>query len=74
MLYDATVDCLRKNFRNLMGCQNEASFDKLVSSVASANNPQNEAMICDLVYEYLKSEHKVASKSFILLMESDILC
>ena len=61
MLYDATVDCLRKNFRNLMGSQNEASFDKLVSSVASANNPQNEAMICDLVYEYLKSEHKVDS-------------
>ena len=74
MLYDPTVDCLRKNFRNLMGCQNEASFDKLVSSVASANNPQNEAMICDLVYEYLKSEHKVASESIILLMESDILC
>jgi len=58
MLYDATVDCLRKNFRNLMGCQNEESFNKLVSSVASTNNPQNEAMICDLVYEYLKSEHK----------------
>ena len=42
MLYDATVDCLRKNFRNLMGCQNEASFDKLVSSIASPSNPQNE--------------------------------
>ena len=58
-----------------MGCQNEASFDKLVTSIAGSNNPQNEgiydkghclllfsffsAMICDLVYEYLKSEHKV---------------
>ena len=74
MLYDATVDCLRKNFRNLMGCQNEASFDKLVSSVASANNPQNEAMICDLVYEYLKSEHKVASESIILFRDNLIFC
>ena len=44
MLYDATVDCLRKNFRNLMGCQNEESFNKLVTSVASVNNPQNEGM------------------------------
>lgn len=57
-MYDATVDCLKKHFRNLMGCQNEASFDKLVNSIASSNNPQNEAMICDLVYESLKSEHK----------------
>ena len=73
MLYDATVDCLRKNFRNLMGSQNEASFDKLVSSVASANNPQNEAMICDLVYEYLKSEHKVDS-DHILLRDNLIFC
>ena len=48
MLYDATVDCLRKNFRNLMGCQNEESFNKLVSSVASPNNPQNEGMESEL--------------------------
>ena len=45
-------------FRNLMGSQNETSLEKLVSSIASTNNPQSEAMICDLIYEYLKSEHK----------------
>ena len=45
-------------FRNLMGSQNETSFEKLVANIASTNNPQAEAMICDLVYEYLKSEHK----------------
>ena len=50
MLYDATVDCLRKNFRNLMGCQNEASFDKLVSSIASPSNPQNEGTELKLNY------------------------
>ena len=50
MLYDATVDCLRKNFRNLMGCQNEESFNKLVSSVASTNNPQNEGMDSELFF------------------------
>ena len=27
-----------------MGCQNEASFDKLVSSIAGSNNPQNEGI------------------------------
>ena len=58
MLYDATVDCLRKHFRNLMGSQNEESFGKLVASVASGTNPHNETMICDLVYEYLRAEHK----------------
>ena len=41
-----------------MGSQNEASFDKLVGTIASSNNPQSESMICDLVYEYLKSEHR----------------
>ena len=41
-----------------MGCQNETSFDKIVQNIASNNNPQNESMICDLVYEYLKSEHR----------------
>ena len=58
MLYDARVDCLRKHFRNLMGSQNEESFGKLVASVAAGTNPQNETMICDLVYEYLRAEHK----------------
>ena len=42
MMYDATVDSLKKHFRNLMGSQNEASFEKLVNSIASSNNPQNE--------------------------------
>ena len=41
-----------------MGSQNETSFEKLVANIVSTNNPQAEAMICDLVYEYLKSEHK----------------
>ena len=33
-----------------MGCQNESSFDKLVSSIASPSNPQNEGIVPKLVW------------------------
>ena len=58
LMYEATVDLLRKHFGHLMGNQNEESFNKLVESIASSNNPQNKVMICDLVLEYLKNEHR----------------
>ena len=58
LMYEATVDLLRKHFGHLMGNQNEESFNKLVDSIASSNNPQNEVMICDQVLEYLKTEHR----------------
>ena len=29
-----------------------------MESIASSTNPQNEVMICDLVLEYLKNEHR----------------
>ena len=58
LMYEATVDLLRKHFGHLMGSQNEESFNKLVESIASSTNPQNEVMICDLVLEYLKTEHR----------------
>eukprot|EP00092_Neocalanus_flemingeri_P040152 GFUD01043737.1.p1 GENE.GFUD01043737.1~~GFUD01043737.1.p1 ORF type:complete len:1387 (-),score=455.56 GFUD01043737.1:260-4420(-) len=56
--YDAYVECIQKHFKNLMGSQNEESFGKLVDGIASNSNPQNEAIVCDLVYEYLKAEHR----------------
>jgi len=65
--YEAYVDIIKKDFKNLMGCQNEESFSKILNSIASNKNPQNEAMICDLVYEYLKSEHRLTP----LLSEQD---
>lgn len=58
LMYEATVDLLKKHFGYLMGGQNEESFNKLVESIASSNNPQNEVMICDLVLEYLKNQHR----------------
>ena len=57
-MYEATVDLLKKLFGHLLGSQNEESFNKLVESIASSNNPQNEVMICDQVLEYLKTEHR----------------
>jgi len=65
--YDAYVDSIKKHFKNLMGCQNEESFGKLLNSIASNKNPQNEAIICDLIYEYLKTEHRLTP----LLSEQD---
>jgi len=56
--YAEYVDIIKKHFKNLMGSQNEESFGKIVEGIASNNNPQNEAIVCDLVYEYLKSEHR----------------
>ena len=58
LMYEATVDLLKKQFGHLMGNQNEESFNKLLESIASSNNPQNEVMICDLVLEHLKNEHR----------------
>jgi len=56
--YEAYVDIVKRHFKNLMGSQNEESFGKIVEGIASNSNPQNEAIVCDLVYEYLKAEHR----------------
>ena len=53
LMYEATVDLLKKQFGHLMGNQNEKSFKKIVNSLTGT-----EVMICDLVCEHLKVEHK----------------
>ena len=53
LMYEATVDLLKKLFGHLLGSQNEESFRKIIKSLTCS-----EVMICDMVCEYLKMEHK----------------
>ena len=48
-----------KNFKNLMGSQNEESFGRLVDSIAATRSlPGCCIMVCDLAYQQLVGEHK----------------
>ena len=42
LMHDATLETLEKQFKYLMGSQNQESYEKLVSSIASLNSPLNE--------------------------------
>lgn len=56
--YEAHLDGIKKQFRNLMGCQNQESYERLLEGLSSNSSAENPAMICDLVYEYLRAEHR----------------
>ena len=57
--YEAQTDVLKKNFKNLMGSQNEESFGRLVDSIAATRSlPGCCIMVCDLAYQQLVGEHK----------------
>ena len=57
--YETQTDVLKKNFKNLMGSQNEESLGRLVDSIAATRSlPGCCNMVCDLAYQQLVGEHK----------------
>jgi hypothetical protein len=48
--YETFRDALRTNMKNLMGCQNQKSFENIVKSFCTIESDINRVAICDYIY------------------------